>query len=88
MNDNSTELAEAKEKLEKEFASVKESLGDLYVAIEALRSAGPMDDVSGLLNSIEDAAKKARTGGVIGSGAKSHGRALKDYRELLTSSDS
>lgn len=88
MDDNSTELADAKDKLENEFASVKESLGDMYVAIEALRSAGPLDDVSELLNSIEDAAKKARTGGVIGSGAKSHGRALKNYLELLNSSDS
>lgn len=83
MDDNSIERDEAKQKLEKEYASVKESLGDLYVAIEALRSAGPEDDLSGLLESVEDAAKNARTGGVIGSGAKSHRRALKDYRELL-----
>jgi len=77
------ELREAREKVDKEFASAKESLGDLYVAMEALRSAGPDHDVAGLLEAVEDAAKKARTGGGLGSGAKSHRKALKAYNELL-----
>lgn len=77
------ELDNAREKVEKEFASAKESLGDLYVAIEALRSAGPDDEFVDLLHAVEDAAKKARTGGVLGSGAKSHRKALKAYNELV-----
>ena len=61
-----------------------ESLGELYVAVAALKSAGLHDDIVGLLSNVEDAAKKARTGGVIGSGAKSHDKALKRLRELTT----
>ncbi len=76
------EIATARERLEDEFRSVKESLGDMYVALEALRAAGPEDDLVELLGKVEDAAKKARTGGVIGSGAKAHAKALKAYREL------
>ena len=77
------ELREAREKVDKEFTAVKESLGDLYVAMEALRAAGPEDSLQDLLGAVEDAAKKARTGGVLGSGAKSHTKALKEWRELL-----
>jgi len=76
------EVTKARERLDDEFRSVKDSLGDMYVAIEALRAAGPEDDLADLLGNIEDAAKKARTGGVIGSGAKSHAKALKAYQEL------
>jgi len=76
------ELAEAQEKLQGEYKSVMESMGDLYVAVEAVKSAGLHDDIAGLLSTVEDAAKKVRTGGIIGSGAKGHARALKDYREL------
>jgi hypothetical protein len=77
------ELQKARERVEKEFTAVKESLGDLYVAMEAMRAAGPDDPLQDLLGAVEDAAKKARTGGVLGSGAKSHTKALKDYQELL-----
>lgn len=77
------ELQKARERVEKEFTAVKESLGDLYVAMEAMRAAGPDDALQDLLGAVEDAAKKARTGGVLGSGAKSHTKALKEYRELL-----
>ncbi len=88
MDDIAADIADAKTKLDKEFASVKDSLGDLYVAIEALKAARAEDDIESLLGAIEDAAKKARTGGVLGSGAKSHSRALKDYVELTTPSES
>ncbi len=76
------EVNNAREKLEKEYKDVMESLGDLYVAVEAVRSAGIGDDIAELLDNVADKAKKARSGGVIGSGAKGHARALKAYREL------
>ena len=76
------EIAQAHHKLEKEYKDVMESLGDLYVAVEAVKSAGIGDDISGLLEAVQSEAKKARTGGVIGSGAKGHAKALKNYREL------
>ena len=77
------EVQDAHSKVEKEYKNTMESLGDLYIAVEALKSAGVHDDLADLLDNVAKEAKKARTGGVIGSGAKSHARALKDYRELL-----
>ena len=78
------EIQDARKKLEREYKDVMESLGNLYVAVEAVKSAGIGDDMSGLLDTVQSEAKKARTGGVIGSGAKSHAKALKEYRELTT----
>ena len=78
------EIAQAHHNLEKEYKDVMQSLGDLYVAIEALKSAGIGDEISDLLDRVQSEAKKARTGGVIGSGAKGHSKALKEYRELTT----
>lgn len=80
------EIAEARAKLEGEYKFVMDSLGELHVAIEALRRAGVEDDLASLLKAIEDEAKKARTGGIIGSGAKSHSRALDDYRDAISPS--
>lgn len=77
------EVQEAHSKVEKEYKNTMESLGDLYVAVEALKSAGVHDDIADLLETVAKEAKKARTGGVIGSGAKGHAKALKEYRELL-----
>ena len=76
-------LAEARAKVEAEFLKVRDSLGDMYVALEAVRAAGPEDDLHGLLDALEDTVKKARRGGVIGSGAKAHRKALARYHELL-----
>ena len=78
------EIADAHKKLEDEYRSVMGSLGDLYVAVEALKSAGLQDDIVGLLAGVEDAAKKARTGGILGSGAKAHDKALNHYRDVTT----
>ena len=78
------EIAQAHHNLEKEYKDVMSSLGDLYVAVEAVKSAGLGDDIVGLLERVQSEAKKARTGGVIGSGAKGHAKALKEYRELTT----
>jgi len=77
------EVADARAKLEKEYKDVMESLGDLYVAIEAVKTADLDSDLVGLLDAVANEANKARTGGMIGSGAKGHRRALKDYQSLL-----
>ncbi len=78
----SDELAEARAELEKEFHEVMESLGDVHVAYQAVNAAGPEDNMHDLLKVLEKAAKEARDGGVIGSGANDHRRALKNYLEL------
>lgn len=76
------ELAKAKQKLDDEFAEVRKSLGDVHVAYEAVTQASADDNLHDLLKALEKAAKEARDGGIIGSGANDHRRALKKYLEL------
>ncbi len=77
----SDDVAKARKKVEDEFSQFRERLGPVYVAMDAVTSAGPMDDIHDLLEQLEDATKEARTGGLVGSGAKGHRRALKKLRE-------
>jgi len=81
----SEELTKAKEELEKTYLKVQENLGEVFVAFEALRDAGPKDDVYGALENVEDVLKKVRTGGLIGSGAKKHRKAREKWLELNSS---
>ena len=73
----------ALEKVNKEFKKVSESIADIHVSFRALKDAGPTDDLYELLDQLEDRVHKARTGGLTGSGAKGHRKALDDYRKLL-----
>ena len=72
-------LAEAREELEKEYAQVREHLGEIEQAVQAVMKAGPEDDLSKMLETLEDRVHKARTGGIFGSGASGHASALKAY---------
>ena len=81
----SEELDDARKKLDSEFAQVRESLGEVHVAFNAVLDAEPTDDLHDLLLALEKAAADARDGGLIGSGANGHRRALKKYRELKES---
>lgn len=63
------------------YGKVRDSLADIHVALESVDRAGAEDDLEGLLEKLEDAVKRARTGGVFGSGAKGHAKALKALRE-------
>ncbi len=76
------EIEEAKIKLISEHAEVMESLGNVWVKVEALRAAQPTDNLHDLLAELEDEVKAARDGGIVGSGANDHRRALKKYLEL------
>ncbi len=73
-------------KVTDEHAEVMESMGDLWVAVEAVRAAVPTDNLHDLLHEVEKAAKAVRDGGVIGSGSNDHRRALRKYLDLLTES--
>ena len=75
-------LAEARKELEQEYAQVRESLGDIEQAMQAVMKAGPEDDISKMLETLEDRVHKARTGGVFGSGANGHASALEAYLKL------
>ncbi len=79
----SDDVHKAREKLEKEYADVQESLGDVHVAFDAVRNAGPEDDIHGLLHELEKVVKGARDGGVVGSGSNGHKRALEKYKKAV-----
>jgi hypothetical protein len=49
--------------------------------LDRVDAAGPEDDLYDLLKDLEEVVKEVRNGGVIGSGAKGHRRALENYRE-------
>jgi hypothetical protein len=72
---------DARKKVEHEFQQFRKHLDSIRVAMEAVEKAGPEDELEGLLKKLEDAVKEARTGGLIGSGAKGHARALKKLAE-------
>jgi hypothetical protein len=74
-------LDELRQELDKEFQQVRKHLSKIHEALDKLEKAGPEDDVSGLLKKLEDEVKDVRTGGLLGSGAHGHEKALKNYQE-------
>ena len=75
-------LAEARKRLDDEFGQVRRKLDKIHEALDRVEAAGPEDDIHGLLEDLESTVKEARDGGVVGSGANGHRRALKRYLEL------
>jgi hypothetical protein len=75
-------LDEARKKLDDEYGQVRRHLQKIHEALDKVEKAGPEDDLHGLLKTLEDTVKEVRDGGVVGSGANGHRRALKEYREL------
>jgi hypothetical protein len=76
------DLDEARRRLEDEYGQVRRHLHKIREALDDVEKAGPEDDLEDLLGKLEDRVKEVRTGGVIGSGAHGHHRALEDYRKL------
>jgi len=74
-------LEEARRKLDDEYGQVRRHLDKIHAALDRVDAAGPEDDLYGLLKDLEDVVKEVRNGGVVGSGAKGHKRALDNYRE-------
>jgi hypothetical protein len=74
-------LDELRQELDKEFQQVRKHLTKIHEALDKLEKAGPEDDVSSLLKKLEDEVKDVRTGGLLGSGAHGHEKALKNYLE-------
>ena len=75
-------LEEARKRLDDEFGQVRRRLKKIHDALDKVEAAGPEDDVHDLLKDLEDAVKEVWTGGLVGSGANGHHRALEDYRKL------
>ena len=76
------DLHDAREELDQEFEQLRRNLGHIHAALADVDNAGPLDDVAGLLERLEDVVKEVRTGGLIGGGAKGHAKARKEYLEL------
>ncbi len=74
-------LEEARRKLDDEYGQVRRNLDRIHKALDRLDASGPEDDVYELLKDLEDVVKEVRGGGVVGSGARGHRRALERYRE-------
>lgn len=74
-------LEEARRKLDDEYGQVRRHLGRIHSALDRLDAAGPEDDLYELLKDLEDMVKEVRTGGIVGTGARGHRKALEQYRE-------
>jgi hypothetical protein len=75
-------LAEARKRLDDEFGQVRRKLEKIHKSLDAVEAAGPEDDIHDLLHDLEKTVKEVRDGGVVGSGANGHRRALKEYLDL------
>jgi hypothetical protein len=79
-------VEEAKKKLDDEYGQVRRKFDRIHAAFDRVISAGPEDDVYDRLKDLEKTVKEVRDGGVVGSGANGHRRALKGYEEAKASS--
>jgi hypothetical protein len=76
------DLAEARKRLDDEFGQVRRKLEKIHKSLDAVEAAGPEDDIHDRLHDLEKTVKEVRDGGVVGSGANGHRRALKEYLDL------
>ena len=74
-------LDEARRKLDDEYGQVRRNVDRIHAALDRVDAAGPEDSLYDLLKDLEDVVKEVRNGGVVGSGAKGHKKALDDYRK-------
>jgi hypothetical protein len=79
-------VEEAKKKLDDEYGQVRRKFDGIHTAFDRVISAGPEDDVYDRLKDLEKIVKEVRDGGVVGSGANGHRRALKEYEEAKAAS--
>ena len=75
-------LDQARKRLDDEFGQVRRKLDKIHAALDKVEAAGPEDDLHGLLADLESTVKEVRDGGIVGSGANGHRRALKEYLAL------
>jgi hypothetical protein len=76
------DLGKAQREMEQEYRQFREHLGEILEAVDQVSRAGVTDDVYGLLERLEDKVHKARTGGLLGSGAKGHREAREEWLKL------
>jgi hypothetical protein len=75
-------LEEAHKRLDDEYGQLRRKFDKIHDALDKVEKAGPEDDLHDLLKDLEKTVKEIRDGGVVGSGANGHRRALKEYLEI------
>ena len=75
------DIAKRRKEMDDEFAQFREHLGKILEAVDEVNQAGPEDDLSARLETLEDVVHKVRTGGILGSGAKGHREAREKWLE-------
>jgi hypothetical protein len=75
-------LDEARKRLDDEYGQVRRKLDKIHKALDKVEAAGPEDNLHDLLADLESTVKEVRDGGVVGSGANGHRRALKNYLDI------
>ena len=76
-------VEELHEKLMDEYGQVRRKFDQIHTAFDRVVTAGPEDDLHDRLLHLEKVVKEVRDGGVVGSGANGHRRALKEYQEAV-----
>jgi hypothetical protein len=76
------DIEKARREVDDEFEQFRERYGRVLEAVQRVSDAGPLDDVHGLLERLEEIVHEVRTGGAFGGGAKGHRRALEKYNEI------
>ena len=71
------------EKLMDEYGQIRRKFDQIHTAFDRVVTAGPEDDIHERLLELEKVVKEVRDGGVVGSGANGHRRALKEYQEAV-----
>jgi hypothetical protein len=75
------DLNDLRKKLDDEYGQVRRHLDKIQDAFDKVQKAGPEDDLSSLLDKLESVVHEVRTGGIVGSGANGHKRALENWKE-------
>ncbi len=75
-------LEEARSRLDDEFGQVRRNIDNIHKRLDEVEKAGPEDDLSGLLEKLEEAVNEVRTGGLMGHGSNGHKRARDEYLKL------
>lgn len=78
-------VEELHEKLMDEYGQVRRKFDQIHTAFDRVVTAGPEDDLHDRLLHLEKVVKEVRDGGIVGSGANGHRRALKEYQEAVES---
>lgn len=78
------DVEKAKKRVDEEFTDLQKDLAEVWLKADAVKGAGPTDDLYGLIEELEETVTKVRTGGFFSRGAKAHRKALEEWRELTT----